>query len=155
MADRIKLVEYHTVRSGFRKEFQTWNQGSVGKHLKKIVRETRAVSEIEAPKLGGPGKGRTKINYATGQLVAGIVTQEGFHGTKKDLEGKVISTAPHSAAVHEGTRPHVIKAKRAPKLVFFWARKGRIFRGDEVHHPGTPPIPFLRKALEIVMHRFD
>lgn len=58
---------------------------------------------------------------------------------------------------HEGTRPHVIRARHLTArgqpgfLRFFWPKVGRIVYAREVHHPGTRPNPFLRSSLEDVM----
>lgn len=49
--------------------------------------------------------------------------------------------------VHEGTQPHVIYARRAPRLVFFWPKVGRVVAFPKVNHPGTKPNRFLLRAL--------
>lgn len=67
----------------------------------------------------------------------------------------VSAKAPYAVYVHEGTAPHVIGPSSAPRLVFFWVKKGRTFVGrvgQTVNHPGTKPDPFLELALEEVMH---
>ena len=46
------------------------------------------------------------------------------------------SIAPHGKWVHNGARPHIIRAKRAKKLVFYWERMGKKFVGPQVSHPG-------------------
>jgi hypothetical protein len=48
---------------------------------------------------------------------------------------------------HEGTRPHLIKPKDAPQLVFM--SKGRIIRTQLVRHPGTKPNRYLSDQLFI------
>ena len=50
----------------------------------------------------------------------------------------------YAAAVHEGSRPHRIAAKRAEYLHFWW-RGQEQFR-KSVWHPGTRSRPFLRNA---------
>lgn len=42
--------------------------------------------------------------------------------------------------LEEGTRPHVIAARFAPSLVFFWAKMGRWVAFKQVNHPGTKGI---------------
>lgn len=47
------------------------------------------------------------------------------------------------------TRPHVIVAKNAPSLVFFWERENRMFSGPRVNHPGsTPPVKLILSGVE-------
>lgn len=50
---------------------------------------------------------------------------------------------------HEGAQPHVIRAVRAPVLVF-WSN-GRVVRAKKVNHPGNRPNRFLTEALREVL----
>lgn len=71
-------------------------------------------------------------------------------------EGDVKTTGPYSAGgsvsanthyalyVHEGTRPHVIRPRRAKALRFVVG--GRVVFAQRVNHPGTRARPFLRNA---------
>lgn len=71
------------------------------------------------------------------------------------IETGVTAKADYSAAVHEGTRPHVIRPKHARALAFPGAG-GRTIFAASVNHPGTRPRPFLRNAAEDVaasLHR--
>lgn len=54
--------------------------------------------------------------------------------------------APYAIPVHEGARPHVIRARRAPMLRFYWEKVGRNVAFRSVNHPGSAPRPFLRNA---------
>jgi hypothetical protein len=63
------------------------------------------------------------------------------------------SDDPVALWVHEGTVPHVIAAVRAPMLVFFWKRLGRVVAFLQVNHPGTQPNRFLVRALANVKGR--
>lgn len=54
--------------------------------------------------------------------------------------------APYAIPVHEGSRPHIIRARRAPMLRFFWEKVGRNVAFKSVNHPGVAPRPFLRNA---------
>jgi hypothetical protein len=54
--------------------------------------------------------------------------------------------APYTIPVHEGSRPHKIRARRAPMLRFFWERVGRNVAFRSVNHPGVAARPFLRNA---------
>jgi hypothetical protein len=55
-------------------------------------------------------------------------------------------TAPYTIPVHEGSRPHGIRARRAPMLRFFWDKVGRNVAFRSVNHPGVKARPFLRNA---------
>lgn len=55
---------------------------------------------------------------------------------------------------HEGTVPHVIRARRRPYLVFFWRRVGSVVRMRQVNHPGTQPNRFLTNALRVLRGRY-
>lgn len=56
---------------------------------------------------------------------------------------------------HEGTQPHVIRARRKPRLVFFWKRVGRVVSFPKVNHPGTRPNRFLTEALGVLRRRYS
>jgi hypothetical protein len=127
---------------------RTW-QGDVGKYVYKKTLLTTGIAVSMAP---GPGKfpsNRTGINYSTGRLQSMIRPQRGRHN--KELEGRVIAVPEHALYVHEGTNPHVIKAKPGGKLVFFWAKRGRVVAFAKVNHPGQAAQPFLSDALEEAM----
>lgn len=55
------------------------------------------------------------------------------------------SDVSYAGYVHDGTRPHVIRAKNKPYLVFRY--QGRWVRVKQVNHPGTRARPFLDRAV--------
>lgn len=55
---------------------------------------------------------------------------------------------------HEGTEPHIIRARQAPRLVFYWPKAGRVVAFKQVSHPGTKPNRFLLKGLEALSARY-
>ena len=57
--------------------------------------------------------------------------------------GKIEATANYAYYVHEGTRPHIIRARIKKGLAN--VRTGQYF-GKIVHHPGTKANPFLELA---------
>lgn len=64
---------------------------------------------------------------------------------------RVVATAKYAVYVHEGTKAHIIAAKDAKALAFFWANGPRgpgLYFFKQVNHPGTWPHPFLREALQ-------
>ena len=61
---------------------------------------------------------------------------------------RVFSNLSYAEMVHDGTRPHVIRPRRAKALRF--RSGGRIVFATVVHHPGTRARPFLDQALRQV-----
>lgn len=49
---------------------------------------------------------------------------------------------------HEGSDPHRIVPRRAPRLVFWHAKAGTTVASRAVSHPGTRPNPYLREAMD-------
>lgn len=112
-----------------------------------IVRAERV--KIEARRIAPVGKQHPgqKRKFPPGQLrdslVKTIVTVAG------DIGIIVGSSLDYAFYVHEGTRPHTIVPRKAPALVFFSERAGRVIVTKLVHHPGTQPNRFLTKALRV------
>lgn len=67
-----------------------------------------------------------------------------FHVT-----GGVTAHARYAAAVHEGSRPHLIRPRRAKALHFFVG--GREVFTKLVRHPGSKGRPFLMNAARQVI----
>lgn len=67
---------------------------------------------------------------------------EGARGPR----GIVEYTAKYAAAVHDGSGPHIIRARRKKALRF--EMDGRVVFAKSVRHPGAPGRPFLRTAAE-------
>lgn len=127
-------------------------RGMVGQKITNMTKTAGIVARVEAPHPGSIPMNRTGINYSTGELAAGIRTNVAV--VRKEVEGRVIALPEHSFYLHEGTPPHVIKARTKPKLVFFWHKVGRVVKFDKVNHPGTRANQFLVRALVRVMRRF-
>lgn len=62
------------------------------------------------------------------------------------LQGEVGNFhSDYAAAHHEGALPHVIEARRAPRLVF--RVNGQLVFAKKVNHPGNKPNPYLSRWL--------
>lgn len=61
--------------------------------------------------------------------------------------GSVTFPMSYARFVHEGTRAHVIRAKKK-KALKFKGMGGQVIFRKQVNHPGTKPHPFLERALE-------
>lgn len=117
--------------------------GMVGTWVGQRAAQVASHAAALAPK---PGQGR---GYATGETAASIRASAPTRG-RTGPEATVTSDTDHARDLHEGTKPHIIKPRRAPQLVFFWRKKGRVVHKNKVFHPGTPANPFLLRALKIV-----
>ena len=72
-------------------------------------------------------------------------TLKSFSVTAAGLTSKVESRDKIAHFMNVGTRPHDIVARRAPMLVFYWAKAGGIVRFKKVRHPGTKPTALVAK----------
>jgi len=88
--------------------------------------------------------------FRTGRLKARIGATHAKRTGPWRVQGEAVSRAKYSAYVHDGTRPHIIRARRAAALHFFWPKVGREVFFRHVHHPGTRPRPFMLEAAEEV-----
>lgn len=73
--------------------------------------------------------------------------------TEKDGRPTVlvgVENVPYAIWVHEGANPHEIRARNAPRLVFFWEKVGSLVAFPVVQHPGNKPNRFLERALRTV-----
>ena len=66
-----------------------------------------------------------------------------------DLRGVINVRHPAALYVIGGTRPHVIRPRRAQALRFTVG--GRVVYAKVVMHPGTQPNDFLRQALRAAL----
>lgn len=132
-------------QAGYDRQFKS-ETGETGVWLKKIADEVASKSREDSPKPGG------RESFATGKMAASITTQPVPGGP--DLAMAVIINSDHAIFVHEGTRPHGIKARNAPLLKFFWNKVGHVVEFKSVNHPGSKANPFLRNALDAVVSRF-
>lgn len=80
---------------------------------------------------------------APGTMADHITTR--VEDTGRGLAAYVISEHPATQYVIYGTRPHVIRPRRAHALRFEVG--GRAVYAAYVHHPGTRPNDFLARAL--------
>jgi hypothetical protein len=83
----------------------------------------------------------------TGRLRASIrVERRSFFGLRQ--RWTIGSDVEYAPMVNDGTRPHLIRPRRAQVLRFKVG--GRTVFAKVVHHPGTRARPFLDRALQDV-----
>jgi HK97 gp10 family phage protein len=115
---------------------ETLNQ--ISDAVKKSARSIQSAALKEAPVNKRSGGGNLRQNIRTHML------------TKTKAE--IVSNAPYSLFVEEGTSPHIISVRN--KKVLANKRAGE-FYGKTVRHPGTKPNPFMHRALEKSMARIN
>ena len=79
------------------------------------------------------------LPWRTGRLTQSFTLLE-----RGRLYASVGPTVEYAVYVHEGTAPHIIRAKNAKAL--FW--EGAAHPVKEVQHPGTKPNPFMPRLIE-------
>ena len=92
---------------------------------------------------------RVDVPVLTGNLGRSIREDEIKFTGPLVVEGGVTAHADYAAAVHEGSRPHIIRPRRAKALRFEVG--GRTVFARMVRHPGTKARPFLRNAAERII----
>lgn len=71
-----------------------------------------------------------------------------------DVAVEVGSSDPIALLHHEGTEAHIIAARNAPRLVFYWSVAGGVVAFTQVHHPGTQPNRYLTDSLAVLRTRY-
>jgi hypothetical protein len=66
---------------------------------------------------------------------------------RTSVKGSVVNNAKYAAAVHDGTKPHTIRARRKKALRFTIGDETIFVRS--VRHPGTKARPWLYEALRV------
>lgn len=90
---------------------------------------------------------RVRVGHRTGALAASIGISQKPTRTGQDMTiGSPLRTA---YMVHEGTRPHIIRANGTNHLRF--TRRGRVVYTRQVIHPGTRGKKYLTDFLYLVV----
>ena len=103
-----------------------------------------ALAEI---RIGAPqvqARAKILVPVDTGRLRASILLR--ISDLYNNPQGKIYSVVNYAPYVNNGTRPHVIRPRRAGGTLRFRVG-GMTVYAREVHHPGTSPRPFLDRAL--------
>lgn len=112
----------------------------------RVKREAQRRVGVYKPPPAGPRRSRRP-----GTLRDSIVTRMVQQGANVVVE---VGSEDEVALIHhEGTRPHTIVPKRAPRLVFWSARAGKVVIARRVNHPGTRPNRYLTDSLSVLRSR--
>ncbi len=129
MPDRVQVPE----QPGYDFTFKS-HAGPVGREI-----DRRASRVLQAA--------RGDVGVRTGQL-RGNLHKEWFTRTSGDVGIRVGSNVPYAHLHHDGTRPHVIRARRARALRYV-NRQGAVVFAMSVMHPGTQPNRYLSENLPL------
>lgn len=88
-----------------------------------------------------------RVPVRPGRLRDSIVARVGTDSSGAFV--RVGANTEYATYVHEGTVPHRITARRAPRLVFWHG--GRVVYARTVNHPGNAPNRYLTKAATRVL----
>jgi hypothetical protein len=69
---------------------------------------------------------------------------------KTQVKGEVTNTAKYAAAVHDGSGPHIIQARKKRALRF--TAGGKVVFARAVRHPGAPGRPWLYQAATVAIN---
>jgi hypothetical protein len=140
------------------------------RRLKAIADTSEMLRGIQLETIAGA---KARVPRKTGHLGRSIVP-----GAVSDTSALVEARTPYAAAVEFGSKPHVIKPKRASVLAWPGSAKNRRLsgrartgtgRGDmvfakSVRHPGTKPHPYLipaalaaakKRGVELIVERWN
>jgi hypothetical protein len=98
----------------------------VAKVTRKVLNRAKILAPVRTGRLRASGKMDLRV-------------------TQNGPTGSVTFTVKYAQWVHDGTRPHIIRARKKKALRFTVG--GQVIYRPLVHHPGTRPQPFLARAL--------
>lgn len=92
-------------------------------------------------------RAKVRTPVRTGNLRASL--QMKMRVSRTLVIGEVFTRVRYAHYVHDPTRPHLIRARRA-KALRFEAPPGNVIFRRMVYHPGTKGNPFLREPMREV-----
>lgn len=120
-----------------RYEAETWSRTFITRRGTDVSRRMVAIAQQNAPVK--TGHLRANIKPAPFVMTGPFKGEGGV-----EIDKRVV---PYAGFVMYGTRPHVIRARRARALRFFWPKIGRVVFFKSVNHPGTKANRFLERAM--------
>ena len=128
--------------------FTGW-QGPVGRSVMRLARETRFRQMAMANKKTGRMAQSITIGPRSRNAL-GITTSIGAGAGqfRRNIRGYALYN-------DQGTSPHVIEPRRAPHLVFYWPKVGRVVRLKRVFHPGNRAYHWAMRGLVAAMRQWQ
>jgi hypothetical protein len=105
--------------------------------MRELGRSWVAIARSEAPQ-GKTGKFKKSINYKTFESGSTVTLN-------------TYAMMPLHAFITKGTKPHVIRARRAKVLYFYWEKGPNgpdYYAFKFVNHPGTSANPYHERATQ-------
>jgi hypothetical protein len=134
MADVVR-VRVETNTNALRREVYTAGRRRVNEVAREIEREAKRIVPVRT------GHTRSTIQAHPARI------------TGPWNVSASVSAGGAAKFITKGTRPHIIRARRAAALHFFWRKAGRDVFFKSVHHPGTIAYPFMDIAAARVAAR--
>jgi hypothetical protein len=131
MPDRINVPQ----QPGYDRTFKS-HTGEVGSDI-----DRRGSRVLQAA--------RRQVGVRTGTLRSNL-HKEWIQEPGGDVGQRVGSNVSYSLMHHDGTRPHVIRARRATVLRYV-NRRGEVVFAKQVMHPGTRPNRYLEDNLHLAI----
>lgn len=123
---------------GFHAVFES-QSGLVGRD---IDRRATRVQQVAKSLVG--------TRYATGRLRRDITKRWVTSRSGRMVIQVGSANVKHALMHHEGTKPHIIRAKNA-KVMRYVNRDGNVVFAQRVFHPGTRANRYLEKALPFAL----
>jgi hypothetical protein len=101
--------------------------------VNRFLRQSQTISRRTAP-VGGSDPRNPRPTGARLRTSLKIV---GPRATTNRIAGKMGSSLVYAATVSLGSHAHVIRARRAKTLRFYWNRVGHVVYPVKVNHPGN------------------
>ena len=123
--------------------------GPVGRHINLVARSVAAEAQRIAIERGLVRSER----YARGfKVEVSPDPQSGFYFTVvyRTTGQKPRRTGSYAAVIEYGSKPHIIKPRKASGWLIFRMPDGRYVKTKMVNHPGTQPQHVMRDALNRV-----
>jgi hypothetical protein len=108
----------------------------------------RGAGDLEARSQRVLVSAQLRVGVDSGRLLASIHRERGTNGIGPyvDIVAGVAGITTYLGYHHDGTGPHVIRARRRKALRFVW--HGEVTFARSVHHPGSRGTFFLTRALD-------
>ncbi len=133
-------------------------EGSAFIRYPKLTEDIRAALRSEIPgitqdlaarirdKLSPGGLFKTTDRLLPAVAVKMIENSNSIYGTVYIDPGKFPSIIAN--VLESGSRPHIIEAKNANSLFFFWEKLGMNVAFKKVNHPGFPGRSYMQSSLD-------
>lgn len=109
----------------------------------RMVIEAEATCPVAPPPEFPPGRWAHPPLHTT-------IDRTKVYPTSVGVAARFGSKAPHAASVHDGARPHPIRARFA-RTLRFRNKGGVIVFPVAVNHPGNKPNPWLLRAAQRIL----